>query len=341
MDKILIVDDEPIAQELAKSILENSYEIVIAASAKEACTQIEKTKPSLILLDIWMPETNGFQFMTMLKENPAWNKIPVIFLTADNDAKTEIRCFKEGAYDYIRKPFIKEVMEIRISRTLELVRLRKSLESEVEKQTGLAEDRQKQYRDLAQQTIETMARAIDAKDRFTSNRSMRVAKYACMLGKKLGFSLDEQENLYYAALLHDIGKISISDRILSKPVKLTPDEIGIIKSHTLIGAGILDGMSELAGYSTGAHFHHENFDGTGYPEGLAGEEIPLTARILAVADAYAELTGNKGYRRYLPQDVVRSEIEKGKGKHFDPEIADAMLMLIDEDKQYTLRENGT
>ena len=339
MDTVLIIDDEPIAQDLAKSILETNYTVFTASSAEEAQTILEKTIPSLILLDIRMPETDGFQFMTILKENPRWKPIPVIFVTADDDAKTEIRCFKEGAFDYLRKPFIKEVMESRISRAIELVRLRRSLESEVEKQTGLADERLKQYKDLAQQTIETMARAIDAKDRFTRNHSMRVAKYACMIGKKLGLNKEDEENLYYAALLHDIGKISIPDRITSKPVRLTSDELGIIKSHTLIGAGILGGMSELAEYSAGAHYHHENYDGSGYPEGLKGNAIPLSVRIITLANAYAEMTGNKGYRRYLPQDAVRSEIIKGKGTHFDPEIADALIELIDEDKEYTLREN--
>ncbi|MGM9583532.1 MAG: HD-GYP domain-containing protein [Phascolarctobacterium sp.] len=187
-------------------------------------------------------------------------------------------------------------------------------------------------------TVQTLAQAIDAKDSYTNGHSLRVAKYSVMLAERMGFNAEDQGRLQYIALLHDVGKIGIADSILNKNGKLTDEEYEIIKSHSSIGAKILSNINELPDVATGAKYHHERYDGKGYPAGLKGEEIPLIARIIAVADTYDAMTSKRSYRDALPQDVVREEISKGLGSQFDPSIGSIMLQIIDEDKEYTLRE---
>lgn len=187
-------------------------------------------------------------------------------------------------------------------------------------------------------TVQTLAQAIDAKDSYTNGHSLRVAKYSVMLAERMGFNAEEQGRVQYIALLHDVGKIGIADSILNKNGKLTDEEYEIIKSHSSIGAKILSNINELPDVATGAKYHHERYDGKGYPTGLKGEEIPLIARIIAVADSYDAMTSKRSYRDALPQKVVREEIAKGLGSQFDPAIGAIMLQIIDEDKEYTLRE---
>jgi HD-GYP domain-containing protein (c-di-GMP phosphodiesterase class II) len=159
-----------------------------------------------------------------------------------------------------------------------------------------------------------------------------------MLAQALGEDEKTQENIYYVALLHDIGKIGVPNAIINKPGKLTDEEYEIIKTHPVIGSDILKTISSMPEISIGARSHHERYDGRGYPDGLAGEDIPWIARIIGVADAYDAMTSNRSYRQYLPQEVVRSEIVKCRGIQFDPRVADAMLSLIDEDKEYKMHE---
>ena len=188
------------------------------------------------------------------------------------------------------------------------------------------------------QTVTALSEAVDAKDRYTSGHSKRVAEYARMLAKRMGMSKEAQEEIYRAGLLHDIGKIRIPVDIINKAGKLTDEEYNIIKIHPVTGYNILRGIAGNDLIAIAAKYHHERYDGKGYPNGLAGDTIPLAARILAVADTYDAMTSNRSYRKALPQDVVRSEIEKGRGTQFDPEIAEIMLQIIDEDKQYMLRQ---
>jgi len=188
------------------------------------------------------------------------------------------------------------------------------------------------------QTVAALSDAVDAKDRYTSGHSKRVAEYARMLALRLGKSKEEQDEVYRAGLLHDVGKIRIPEDIINKPGRLTDDEFNTIKIHPITGYNILKGISEESIIATAAKHHHERYDGTGYPNGLRGEEIPETARILGVADSYDAMASNRSYRNALPQTVVREEIEKGKGTQFDPKIADVMLKMIDEDKEYRMKE---
>lgn len=188
--------------------------------------------------------------------------------------------------------------------------------------------------------IKTLARTIDAKDRYTNGHSQRVAKYSVELGKRMGKSEEELKELYYAGMLHDVGKIHIPDAIINKPSKLTDDEFEYIKLHPVSGYHILKDMKENPSISQGAKWHHERYDGRGYPNGLSGDTIPEVARIIGVADAYDAMTSNRSYRKLMPQEKVRGEIEKGRGTQFDPDIADIMLEMIDDDKDYELHQQS-
>ncbi len=188
------------------------------------------------------------------------------------------------------------------------------------------------------QSMYTLAKTIDAKDKYTNGHSMRVAKYSRMIAERMHFSEEDQEGLYHMAMLHDIGKIGVPDAIINKPSGLTDEEYYVIKSHPVTGSDILSEMPEFEDIGAGARWHHERYDGTGYPDGLSGEDIPLNARIISVADAYDAMTSNRSYRTYMPQETVREELIKGKGKQFDPEVADIMLTIMAEDTNYELHE---
>ena len=186
--------------------------------------------------------------------------------------------------------------------------------------------------------MEALAHTIDAKDKYTNGHSIRVAKYSRMIARKMGLSAEICENIYYMGLLHDIGKIGVPNEIINKPQRLTDAEYDVIKTHPTIGFEILSEIKTRPDLAKGANWHHERYDGKGYPDRLSGEDNPLEARIIAVADSYDAMTSNRSYRNYLPQDVVRAEFEKNKNTQFDPDIADVMIAIIDEDKDYRLHE---
>ncbi len=207
---------------------------------------------------------------------------------------------------------------------------------EVEKELILKESKTAQR--MLTQTASALASAIDAKDNYTHGHSRRVAEYSEMIAELYGKSDKECREIYIASLLHDVGKIGIPNHIINKEGKLTDEEYAIIKTHPSIGAKILEKIGQASYIAIGAHYHHERYDGKGYPEGLKGDDIPEIARIIAVADSYDAMTSKRSYRDSLPQDVVRNEIVKGRGTQFDPRFADIMLQLIDNDKDYTLRQ---
>lgn len=335
---ILVVDDDVMNLRIAEKMLEERYHIECVKSGKEALQFLGKMLPNLILLDLHMPEMDGYEVLDYLQSEPKYRDIPVIFLTADNDRETEVKGFRKGAQDFIVKPFIADIMISRVDRILELSRLQKDLQREVEKQTRTAEERREKVERLSSQIMQTLAGTIDAKDKYTKGHSSRVADYAVKIAKKLGKSEKDQKDIYYLGLLHDIGKIGIPDGIINKTTRLTDEEYQIIKTHPIIGAEILQNISELPELVLGARWHHERYDGKGYPDGLKGAEIPEMSRIIGVADAYDAMTSNRSYRDVLPQSVVRGEIEKGKGSQFDPVFADMMIQLINEDTEYLMRE---
>ncbi|MDD7428829.1 MAG: two-component regulator propeller domain-containing protein [Oscillospiraceae bacterium] len=225
-----------------------------------------------------------------------------------------------------------------ILRKNELETLRGQLENTIGKQTDELIMQQKEMKSLLIQTVTALSEAVDAKDRYTSGHSRRVAEYSRMIAERMGKSREEQDEIYRAGLLHDIGKIRIPVEIINKASKLTDEEYNIIKIHSITGYNILRGISGNKLIAICAKYHHERYDGKGYPNGLSGEKIPEAARILGVADSYDAMTSNRSYRKALPQAVVRGEIEKGRGTQFDPKIADVMLEMIDEDKDYTMKQ---
>ena len=184
--------------------------------------------------------------------------------------------------------------------------------------------------------IRALSYTIDAKDRYTSGHSQRVADYSLAIAKRMGKSEADQKIIYYAGLLHDVGKIRVSEEVINKPARLTEEEFNQIRIHPVSGYHILKDIHEDIRIAYGAKYHHERYDGKGYPNALEGENIPEIARIIGVADAYDAMASNRSYRDALPQEIVRSEIEKGKGKQFDARIADIMLQMIDEDTNYNM-----
>jgi HD-GYP domain-containing protein (c-di-GMP phosphodiesterase class II) len=198
------------------------------------------------------------------------------------------------------------------------------------------------YRNLkkSMDVVQTLAEAIDAKDTYTNGHSSRVAAYSKEIARRLGFPEAEQNEIYMMGLLHDVGKIGVPDAVINKPGKLTDDEFRQIRNHPATGGRILANIEDMPKLVTGARWHHERYDGTGYPDGLKGENIPMEARIIAVADAYDAMTSNRSYRRGMDQDKVREQIESGKGSQFDPRLADIMIEMIDEDRGYHLRDEN-
>ncbi|MBO6137259.1 MAG: response regulator [Lachnospiraceae bacterium] len=338
-DWILVVDDDTSNLRMASHILTSEgMRVSCLKSGAEALKFLEKNIPNLILMDIHMPEMDGFETLNRIKERQELANIPTIFLTADDDSETETKGLNIGAMDFIKKPFVAEVLLIRVRHTLELIRLQTSLEHEVEIKTQEVVAHQKRIERMSTQIIQALSGAVDAKDTYTNGHSTRVAEYAKEIARRLGLSEQEQDNIYIMGLLHDVGKIGVSDSIINKPAKLTEEEYEEIKNHPVLGARILKNISEFPGLVTGARWHHERYDGKGYPDGLKGEDIPAEARIIAVADAYDAMTSRRSYRDVLPQEKVRLEIAGGRGTQFDPEYADIILAMIDEDKEYKLRE---
>lgn len=331
MDKILVVDDEIINLMMVKKILGDIYEVETAASGEDALEKILEFEPTLILLDIHMMGIDGYETLIRIRQIEKMKDIPVIFLSADDESDAEIRGFELGADDFIRKPFVSAVVKRRVERSIESFRLRCNLQSEVERQTEKAEQRRKKLEVLSVEIIQTLATAIDAKDIYTKGHSARVAEYAAILARSLGWDESRIELLRYKALLHDVGKIGVPDRVLNKNGKLTEEEFAIIKSHTTIGAEILKGVSSLENMYQIAKYHHERYDGNGYPEGLAMELIPEEARLIGIADAYDAMSSDRVYRRALSREVIRDELIKGKGTQFDPKMLEKFLELFENE----------
>ena len=335
---IMAVDDDEMNIRLVSEMLSESFRVTAATTGGMAFELLENTIPDLILLDVHMPDMDGIDIIRRLKTTKEYAEIPVVFLTSDADEDTEIQGFHEGAVDFLRKPFRKDVAIQRIQRILELDYLKKNLQDEVQKQTSIAEQRRQSVERLSLQMVQSLANAIDAKDSYTNGHSTRVAMYAGMIAEKMGYAGEQLERLRYAGLLHDIGKIGIPEEIINKPARLTDEEYAVIKTHPDIGGNILKEISEIPEISIGARWHHERYDGGGYPDHLAGENIPELARIIGVADSYDAMTSNRSYRGLLSQETVLSEMEKGRGTQFDPQIADVMIELIKNDADYTMHE---
>ncbi len=323
MKHILVVDDSTTNLKFVESILKDKYKLVLAKSGERALRYLEKNTVDLVLLDLMMPEMDGFETFERIKQLELNKNTPVVYLTADVDVESEIKGLKMGAKDFIRKPFVPEVMLKRISHIMQLEELMHHLEEKVEEKT-------KQIEQISFETIATIASMIEAKDSYTKGHSVRVAEYSALLAKELGWDSKSIQNLKYIALLHDIGKVGIPDSVLNKPGKLTEIEFDVIKSHTNIGGDILKDIETIPDVALGAKYHHERYDGKGYPCGLAGEDIPVLARIICIADAYDAMSSKRVYRDSLPFEVICEQLKLGRGTQFDPLLLDEFLKLLTE-----------
>lgn len=331
---VIVVDDDVLNLKMAGHILNKNNMRVTALKSGQALLEYIKFngKPDLILLDIKMPEMDGFETLKKLREQEnGAEEIPVIFLTANDDEESETKGLSLGAMDFIKKPFVPEVLTLRVRHIIELIHLQRHLSQEVEKKT---EENEK----LFLHVVSSLAEAIDAKDTYTNGHSGRVAEYSREIARRYGYSEKAQSDIYMMGILHDVGKIGVPDEVINKPAKLSDEEYEKIKNHPVMGARILENIKEMPSLVTGARWHHEKYSGGGYPDGLTGNDIPEEARIIAVADAYDAMSSRRSYRDMLPQETVRAEIEKGKGTQFDPKFADIMLNMIDEDTEYKMRE---
>lgn len=332
MKRILAVDDSAMNLKLVENMIKGEYQLELSGSGFDALAYLENNTVDLVLLDLLMPEMDGMETYDRLRELENGKNVPVIFLTADTDIESEITCLKKGAADFVRKPFMPEVMRNRIRRVLELDELTHYLERKVMEKTV-------QIEKMTFETIATISSMLEARDSYTKGHSVRVAEYSVMLAERAGWREQAILNLQHIALLHDIGKVGIPDHVLNKPGKLTEEEFAIIKSHTIIGADILKEIKSIPEIEAGARYHHERYNGTGYPCGLAAEEIPAVARIIGIADAFDAMNSKRIYRDSLSPEVIRKELVNGKGTQFDPYFLDIFLQLFDEGKLRRRKES--
>ena len=332
-DWIIVVDDDENNLMMAGHILSTAHMKVTAMkSGRDLLAFLkEREVPDLILLDIKMPGMDGFETLTELRKLEKAKEVPVIFLTADEKSETEAIGLSLGAVDFIKKPFVPEVLKLRVRHMIDLDQLQRNLAQEVEKKT-------KENQILFLHIVSSLAAAIDAKDKYTNGHSSRVAEYSREMARRFGYSEEKMREIYMMGLLHDVGKIGVPDAVINKPGKLTDEEFALIKKHPSLGARILGNIEENPRLANGARLHNERYDGSGDPDGLKGTVGPEEARIIAVADSYDAMTSCRSYRKVMPQEVVRGEIEKGIGTQFDPTFAKIMLTMMDEDTEYSLRE---
>ncbi|MCR4674867.1 MAG: response regulator [Lachnospiraceae bacterium] len=335
---LLAVDDESTNRILVKNFLSNDFDVICVETGVAALNFVAHRIPDIILMDYRMPEMTGKEVFLKIKEMKEVASVPVIFLTAEDDRETEKELFQLGAMDFISKPFVPEIARERVLRIQKLKQLQNGLEAEVEEKTKDLKTSGEKLERLSKQMVLALAGTVDAKDTYTRGHSFRVAKYSKEIAKRLGKTEEEQNDIYMSGLLHDLGKIGIPDTIINKPTKLTDEEYELIQNHPVVGSKILEEITEMPGLYIGARWHHERYDGKGYPDGLQGDDIPMTARIIGVADSYDTMSSNRSYRKVLPQAVVRKEILDGKGSQFDPVVADVMLQMIDEDVNYDMRQ---
>lgn len=302
---ILVVDDEPTNLRILNQILSDTYKLIFAKSGEEALRLIEKEQPNLILLDVMMPGMTGYQVCETLKNSDRFKSIPIIFVTALSDAGDEAKGLNLGAVDYISKPISPAVVKVRVKTHLSLVAV-------------------DELRRTRLQIIQRLGRASEYKDNETGMHVMRMSHYSRVLAIAYGFSSERAENLFNAAPMHDIGKIGIPDSIMLKPGKLSDEEFAIMKKHPEIGAEILgESDSDLIDLAkTVSMTHHEKWNGTGYPNQLLGEDIPIEGRIVALADVFDALTSVRPYKEAWPIEKAMAFIHSQKGEHFEPILVD-------------------
>ncbi len=341
---ILVVDDDKTNLILAQKILSPEYRIAACNSGMAALKYLEKNKPHLILLDISMPEMDGFEVLEKLRQDQRTEAIPIIFLTADGQSDTEVKCFQMGALDFVKKPFVPDILLSRVAKTIELDQYRHNLEDMVSEQAEKLMESTQRINRIQETVIVGMANLIESRDGSTGKHVKNTQMYVRMISKELqkrqlfaGQLTDSYiDDVCKAAPLHDVGKIKISDAVLQKPGKLTPEEYEVIKLHTTYSRKIIQniiGDVEDEHYvkivEDIAMYHHERWDGTGYPTGLAGDRIPLAARIMAVADVFDALYEERCYKPPVrPIERIMQIMSEGRGTQFDPVIIDVFVEML-------------
>ena len=344
---VLVVDDTPDNLAVMSNLLKGKYKVTVANNGERALRFARATpKPDLILLDIMMPDMSGYDVIKTLKADPATQRIPVIFLTAMSETEDEQKGLDLGAADYITKPISPPIVLARMRTQLEnkamgdfLRDQNEYLETEVSRRTN-------ELAAIQGVTILAMASLAETRDSDTGNHIRRTQHYVLALARKLqhhprfGYFLTDQtiDLLYKSAPLHDIGKVGIPDRILLKPGRFTPEEFEIMKTHTTLGRAAIVAAEQQLGMEVDflshakdiAYYHQEKWDGSGYPEGLSGDNIPISARLMALADVYDALISRRVYKEGMPHDKAAAIIREGRGNHFDPDVVDAFVSLEEE-----------
>lgn len=337
---VAIADDDRSILAAADQVLEaNGYEVLCFGSGEELLGYLSVGSPDIILLDVHMVGMNGFEVLKKVRLTKNGAETPVIFLAAEDDIDTQTRALSAGAVDFVTKPIIENILLMRVRNSIDLVKLRRDLKAEVLNRTEEVTKERDRNKRLMLQVVSAISSTIDAKDNYTRGHSARVAEYAREIAKRTGYSEQAQEDIYMLGLLHDVGKIGIPDSLINKPSHLTAEEFAIIKTHPVLGYNILKTITELSDLALGARWHHERFDGKGYPDGISGEEIPEEARIIAVADAYDAMSSYRSYHDIFAQQYIKRELQNGIGTQFDPKFALIMIQMIDEDENYEMREH--
>ena len=337
---ILVVDDQLQNIELLEAYLvPQGYEIVMAANGEEALKKLSENQIDLILLDVMMPGIDGFEVTRRVRQDNIYKLIPIILLTALREREDRVKGIEAGCNDFISKPFDKMELLARVRSLLKVKayddlmnNYRKELELEVANRTEELKLALERIKEASLDTIYRLSRASEYRDDDTGAHIKRVSRYAAAIASQMGMDENIIENILYAAPMHDLGKIGIPDYILTKPAKLDPAEWEIMKQHTVIGAKILEG-SDAEFIKLGeiiALNHHEKWDGSGYPNGLSGTNIPISGRITAIADVFDALISKRPYKDSFPVEDALVIIREGRGSHFDPDVVDAFFNIKED-----------
>ena len=342
---VLVVDDVADNLALARALLRNQYDVKLAASGEQALTMVHSDPPDLILLDIMMPGLDGYETCSRLKADERFRRIPVIFLTAKAEIEDEERGFSLGAVDYITKPLNPSLLLARVHTHLQLKQTQDALNERNEFLEAEIVRRVNEITLLQEVAITAMASLAETRDRETGGHIQRTVHYVKALAEHLRQQGFYEEVLTPEAIclmaksapLHDIGKMGIPDMILWKPAKLNSEEFALVQRHPLIGKRAIEGAEKLLGTSDSflryakemAYSHHERWNGTGYPENLAGEQIPVSARLMALADVYDAIISRRVYKDPMPHENAVEIIREESGKQFDPGVVQAFLTLAD------------
>ncbi len=339
---VLVVDDEGSSRRLITALLKSEpYTVLTACSAQDALDQMESCHPDLVLTDGMMPGISGFELAARIKGDHRYGTIPVVIVTALDDRSVRLRTLEAGVDDYLYKPIDRAELLVRVSNLLRLKEYSDHIQKSNERLEEAVHQRTIQLQESYRQTIETLIRAAQKKDEETGAHLKRIAYYCKELAIRLGMSADYTDLIFRASPMHDVGKIGIPDRILLKPGPLDSDEWAIMRTHTTLGANIIGEKNlslELAmGYDI-ALGHHERWDGCGYPLGRKGEEIPLCARIMALADVYDALRSRRPYKEPFDHDLSVEIILKGDGRvcpdQFDPQLLAIFPLVVPAFAEY-------